>query len=68
VIMNYASARRGQQNSQMTYNSAVGQWQYILGNLLPGQTITYWFTYQRNGTQYTSPTYAWTVPGRGFHG
>jgi serine/threonine protein kinase len=68
VIMNYAGARRGQQSSQMTYNSAASQWQYTLDNLQPGQTITYWFTYQRNGTQYTSPIYAWTVPGRGFHG
>jgi hypothetical protein len=61
VIVHYTVPGQTQQNVTMSYNSGASQWQYTAGGLSPGQTITYSFTYQKNGAQYDTGSYTWTV-------
>jgi hypothetical protein len=62
VIVHYIVPGQVQQNVTMTFNSGNGRWQYTASGMSPGQTITYWFTYQQSGTQHDTSTYTWTHP------
>ncbi len=62
VILHYTMSGAGQQNVNMTYNSGAGQWEYTAGGLVSGRSITYNFTYNRDGLQYDSPNATWTKP------
>lgn len=41
-------------------NEANGTWEHVVDGLQPGDTIDYWFTYEKNGPQYDSPPYSYT--------
>ena len=60
VILHYTVSGQPQQNVNMSYNSGTARWEYTVGGLSTGQTITYSFTYQQNGLQYDTGTYSWT--------
>ena len=60
VILHYTVTGQAQQNVNMSYNSSSGQWQYTVGGLSSGQTITYSFTYQKSGAQYDTGSYSYT--------
>ena len=62
VILHYSLPGQYQQNINMTYNSGAGRWEYSVGGFSAGQTVTFSFTYQQNGTQFDSGTYTWTHP------
>ncbi|GCE03472.1 hypothetical protein [Dictyobacter aurantiacus] len=61
VILHYTAAGAMQQNVTMSNNG--GNWQYTVGGLGSGTTITYSFTYQRDGVQYDTGSYSWTSAG-----
>lgn len=65
VILHATIPGQPPQNVTMTYNSGVGQWQYTLGGLSPGTTISYFFTYNQGGNQHDTGNYSWTVPNGG---
>jgi hypothetical protein len=62
VIVHYTVAGQAQQNVTMSYNSGAGAWQYTAGGVNSGSSVTYSFTYQKNGLQYDTGTYTWTHP------
>ncbi len=62
VIVHYTVAGQGQQNVNMSYNSGAASWQYTAGGMSSGSSVTYSFTYQKNGLQYDTGTYTWTHP------
>jgi serine/threonine protein kinase len=64
VIVHYTGSGLAQQNIQMSSNGT-GLWQYTANGFQSAQTITYWFTYQQNGTQYDSGTYTASIEGSG---
>ncbi|HEY5003645.1 MAG TPA: serine/threonine-protein kinase [Ktedonobacteraceae bacterium] len=64
VIVHYTDIGQLQQNIQMSSNGT-GLWQYTANGFQSAQTITYWFTYQQNGTQYDSGTYTASIEGSG---
>ena len=64
VIVHYTGSGQPQQNFQMAYDGT-GLWQYTANGFQSAQTITYWFTYQQNGTQYDSGTYIASLGGSG---
>lgn len=57
VDVHYLINGAGQQNFRMT-NSG-GTWTQNV-TLAAGSTLTYWFTYEKNGPQYDSPHYTYT--------
>ncbi|EAU63945.1 sheath polysaccharide-degrading enzyme [Stigmatella aurantiaca DW4/3-1] len=62
VIVHYSYPGIGQQNVTMTYNSGAARFETSVTGLSAGKVVTYSFTYNKNGTQYDSPTYTWTKP------
>ena len=62
VIVHYTVAGGTQQNVNMSYNSSASSWQYTAGGINSGNTVSYSFTYQKDGLQYDSQTYSWTHP------
>ncbi len=62
VIIHYTVTGQTQQNVYMTYNGGTARWEYSVGGISAGQTLTFSFTYQKSGTQYDSGTYTWTHP------
>jgi hypothetical protein len=62
VILHYTIPGQTPQNVQMSYNSSAAQWQYTAGGMSSGQTVSYSFTYQKNGLQYDTGSYTWTHP------
>jgi hypothetical protein len=60
VILHYTVAGQTQQNVNMSYNSGTARWEYTVGGLSPGQSISYSFTYQQNGLQYDTGGYSYT--------
>jgi len=62
VIVHYSYAGIGQQNVNTTYNSGTARWEYNVPGLSSGKVLSYSFTYNKNGTQYDTPTYTWTKP------
>ncbi|WP_103343637.1 chitobiase/beta-hexosaminidase C-terminal domain-containing protein [Amycolatopsis sp. CA-126428] len=53
----------GQQNVRMTNGS--GTWQTTVNGLSSGNVLDYWFTYEKNGPQYDTPHFSYTVGGGG---
>ncbi|NBH04357.1 chitobiase/beta-hexosaminidase C-terminal domain-containing protein [Amycolatopsis sp. SID8362] len=51
----------GQQNVRMTNGS--GTWRTTVGGLSTGNTLDYWFTYEKSGPQYDTPHFSYTVGG-----
>ncbi len=64
VIVHYTGNGQPQQNFQMAYDGT-GLWQYTANGFQTAETLTYWFTYQQNGTQYDSGTYIASLGGSG---
>jgi hypothetical protein len=62
VILHYTLSGQGQQNVYTTYNSSTSRWQYNVSGFNSGQTVTYSFTYQKNGAQYDTNSSIWTHP------
>ncbi|WP_371476749.1 glycoside hydrolase family 16 protein [Kitasatospora sp. NBC_00315] len=58
VDVHYLVNNANQQNLRMTNNA--GTWTQTVGNLSAGNTVTYWFTYEKSGAQYDSPHYTYT--------
>ncbi|MGW3310231.1 glycoside hydrolase family 16 protein [Streptomyces sp. NPDC001073] len=57
VDVHYLVNGAGQQNVRMTNSS--GAWTQNV-SIATGSTLTYWFTYEKNGPQYDSPHYTYT--------
>jgi hypothetical protein len=53
----------GQQNVRMTNSS--GTWRSTVNGLSTGNTLDYWFTYEKSGPQYDTPHFTFTVGGGG---
>ncbi|MFJ7211816.1 chitobiase/beta-hexosaminidase C-terminal domain-containing protein [Amycolatopsis sp. NPDC098790] len=51
----------GQQNVRMTNGS--GTWRTTVSGLSTGNTLDYWFTYEKSGPQYDTPHFSYTVGG-----
>ncbi|WP_370969137.1 chitobiase/beta-hexosaminidase C-terminal domain-containing protein [Amycolatopsis sp. cg9] len=51
----------GQQNVRMVNGS--GTWRTTVGGLSTGNTLDYWFTYEKSGPQYDTPHFTYTVGG-----
>ncbi|WP_439384077.1 chitobiase/beta-hexosaminidase C-terminal domain-containing protein [Amycolatopsis lexingtonensis] len=51
----------GQQNVRMVNGS--GTWRTTVGGLSTGNTLDYWFTYEKSGPQYDTPHFSYTVGG-----
>ncbi|MEV7037367.1 chitobiase/beta-hexosaminidase C-terminal domain-containing protein [Amycolatopsis sp. NPDC051061] len=51
----------GQQNVRMTNGS--GTWRTTVNGLSTGNTLDYWFTYEKSGPQYDTPHFTFTVGG-----
>ncbi len=51
----------GQQNVRMTSSS--GTWRTTVNGLNTGNTLDYWFTYEKSGPQYDTPHFTFTVGG-----
>ncbi|WP_186577096.1 glycosyl hydrolase [Aquibacillus kalidii] len=58
VDLHYTINGGNQQNFRMTNNS--GTWKKTISGLNSGDTIEYWFTYEKQGPQYDSPHYTHT--------
>ncbi len=65
VILHYTAAGADQQNLNMTYNTGTSRWEYTAGSLSSGESITYSFTYQKDGLQYDTSDYTWTFGSSG---
>ncbi|MEV5715823.1 chitobiase/beta-hexosaminidase C-terminal domain-containing protein [Amycolatopsis mediterranei] len=53
----------GQQNVRMTNGS--GTWRTTVNGLSSGNVLDYWLTYEKNGPQYDTPHFSYTVGGGG---
>ncbi|KDN20382.1 chitobiase/beta-hexosaminidase C-terminal domain-containing protein [Amycolatopsis rifamycinica] len=51
----------GQQNLRMTNGG--GTWRTTVNGLSSGNVLDYWFTYEKNGPQYDTPHFSYTVGG-----
>lgn len=51
----------GQQNVRMVNGS--GTWRTTVNGLSTGNTLDYWFTYEKSGPQYDTPHFTYTVGG-----
>ncbi|MBU5445214.1 glycosyl hydrolase [Paenibacillus sp. MSJ-34] len=58
VDVHYILNGEGQQNFRMTDNQ--GTWEHIVSGISTGSVLQYWFTYEKQGPQYDSPTYQHT--------
>lgn len=65
VILHYTVTGQAQQNVNMTFNSSTSRWEFTVGGLSTGQTITYSFTYQRAGVQQDTGTFTFTFGSTG---
>ncbi len=61
VILHYKVSGASQLNVYMTYNSNTRQWEYPVNDLSSSNSITYNFTYNKNGSQYDSASATYTV-------
>lgn len=63
VDVHYTVNNGVQQNVRMTYNSSTGRHEHTVNGLQNGDVINYWFTYEKNGPAYNTPTYTYTHSG-----
>ena len=61
VILHYIRPGLGQQNVQMTFNSAAARWEFTVSGMAAGQVLQYQFTYN-TGNQADSAWFTWTHP------
>jgi hypothetical protein len=59
VDVHYLVNSANQQNFRMTNGS--GTWTQTVSGLANGNVVTYWFTYEKNGPQYDTPQFTYTV-------
>lgn len=59
VIAHYSVAGGSQQNLTMSYTSGNARYELNVSGISSGQTLTYSYTYNKNGAQYDTPTYTW---------
>ena len=64
-ILHYLINNANQQNVYMTYNAGAGRWEFTVSGLSTGAVLTYSFTYQKNGLEYTSGWFQYTHGGGG---
>ncbi len=65
VILHYLQPGGAQQNVNMTYNSSTTCWEYTANGMSSGQTITYSFTYQKDGLQYDTDNFSFVFGSSG---
>ncbi len=58
VDVHYLVNGANQQNVRMIKNGST--WEHTVDSLTAGQAVSYWFTYEKSGPQYDSPTYTYT--------
>jgi len=61
VIVHYIVPGQVQQNVQMTFNSGLGRWEYLITGITAGQVLQYQFTYN-DGVQHDTAWFTWTKP------
>ncbi len=61
VILHYIRPGLSQQNIQMTYNSSLARWEYLITGITSGQVLQYQFTYN-DGVQHDTAWFNWTKP------
>lgn len=61
VILHYTISGATQENVTMSYNSTTAQWEKTVANLASGTTLTYSYTYSKDGLQYDTTPTAYTV-------
>jgi beta-glucanase (GH16 family) len=61
VIVHYIVPGQVQQNVQMTYNSGLARWEYLITGITSGQVLQYQFTYN-DGVQHDTAWFNWTKP------
>jgi beta-glucanase (GH16 family) len=61
VIIHYIRPGLSQQNVQMTYNSSLARWEYVITGITSGQVLQYSFTYN-DGVQHDTAWFNWTKP------
>ncbi|WP_340009818.1 glycosyl hydrolase [Paenibacillus sp. FSL K6-0276] len=59
VDVHYTINNGQQLNLRMTLNGAA--WEYTVNGISSGQSLKYWFTYEKSGPQYDSPQYTFTM-------
>ncbi|SET06574.1 glycosyl hydrolase [Paenibacillus sp. NFR01] len=60
VDVHYTINNGAQLNLRM--NNSAGVWDYTVTGINAGQTLKYWFTYEKSGPQYDSPQYTYVMP------
>ncbi|HEX6736686.1 MAG TPA: thaumatin family protein [Vicinamibacteria bacterium] len=60
VIVHYLVNGANQQNLFMAFNAGAGRWEQPVSGLGAGATVTYSFTYQKAGLEYTSGWFQYT--------
>ena len=63
VIVHYLVNNVNQQNLNMAWNAGTGRWEHTVGGLSSGALVTYFFSYQKNGTQYDTQWFNYTHGG-----
>jgi hypothetical protein len=63
VIVHYLVNNVNQQNVNMVFNGGNGRWEYTISGLSSGSAVTYFFTYNKNGTQLDSQWFQYTHGG-----
>jgi len=61
VILHYIRPGLVQQNVNMTYNSSLARWEFLITGITSGQVLQYQFTYN-DGVQHDTAWFNWTKP------
>lgn len=60
VDAHYTVNNGAQQNVRMSYNSGNGRWEWDVTGLATGNSLSYWFTYEKGGLAYDSAIFSYT--------
>jgi beta-glucanase (GH16 family) len=63
VIAHYLINNVNQQNLNMAWNAGAGRWELPVSGLSSGAQLSYFFTYQKNGTQFDSQWFIYVHGG-----
>lgn len=63
VDVHYTVNNGGQQNLRMVYNNSSNRWQWDVNGLSNGDTISYWFTYEKSNLAYNTGSFSYTHNG-----